>query len=76
MGFQVDGSPMPLDQCPMAKTLREGRAVHGERIIVERPDGTRRQVFPHPEPVRNSHGALVGAVNTLVDVTVEDANFK
>ena len=71
--FHLDGSPMPLDECPMAKTLREGRPVHGERIIVERPDGTRRRVFPHPEPVRNSHGALVGAVNTLVDVTAEEA---
>jgi PAS domain S-box-containing protein len=67
--FKPDGSPMPLDLCPMARTLREGRSIQGEEIIVEREDGTRRRVLPFPEPIRNSLGTVVGAVNTLVDVT-------
>ena len=67
--FKPDGSPMPLDQCPMARTIREGRSIQGEEIVVERRDGTRRRVLPYPEPIRNSSGAIVGAVNTLVDLT-------
>jgi PAS domain-containing protein len=45
-----DGTPLPLDQCPMAVTLREGRGVRGEELIIERPDGSRVHVLPHPEP--------------------------
>src|SRR5687767_2827831 len=46
--FYPDGSPMPLDQCPMAITLREGRGVRDVEIVVERPDGARRNVLPFP----------------------------
>ena len=67
--FTVDGAPLPHDQCPMAVALKEGRSVRGEEIIVERPDGVRRRIRPHPEPLRDESGALVGALNMLVDVT-------
>jgi PAS domain S-box-containing protein len=67
--YRPDGSPLPLDQCPMAVTLHEGRAVRGEEIVIERPDGTRRHVLPHPEPMRNADGGVIGAINMLVDIT-------
>jgi PAS domain S-box-containing protein len=67
--FRPDGTPLPLDQCPMAVALREGRGVRGDEIVVERPDGLRRHVLPHPEPLRDASGAVVGAVNMLLDVT-------
>ena len=66
--YYPNGSSMSIHECPMARTLRENRSIVGEQIIVERPDGTRRKVLPHPEPIRNSLGQLVGAVNTLVDL--------
>ena len=67
--FQPDGSPMPLEDCPMAVALREGRAVRGAEIVVERPDGSRANVQPYPTPMRNSLGELTGAVNMLMDIT-------
>jgi PAS domain S-box-containing protein len=67
--FHLDGSRMPLDECPMAIAIREGRSVPGREIIVERMDGQRRYVLPHPEPLRDSQGRLVGAINMLVDIT-------
>jgi len=67
--YRPDGSPLPLDECPMAVTLREGRAVRGEEIVIERPDGTRRHVLPHPEPMRNADGVVIGAINMLIDIT-------
>ncbi|MEY2408779.1 MAG: hypothetical protein QOF48_1449 [Verrucomicrobiota bacterium] len=67
--FRPDGTPMPLDECPLAVALREGRAVRGEEILIERSDGTRRNVLPYPEPIRDAAGAIVGAVNMLVDLT-------
>lgn len=67
--YQTDGKPLPLDSCPMAIALREGKPVYGEEIIVERPDGVRRNVLPHPEPIFDAGGAIIGAVNMLVDIT-------
>jgi PAS domain S-box-containing protein len=67
--FRPDGSDMPLEECPMAVTLKEGRAVHGEEIIVERSDGTRKNILPHPQPLRDNSGKIVGAVNMLIDIT-------
>jgi PAS domain S-box-containing protein len=67
--FQTDGSPLPLDSCPMAIALKEGRAVYGEEIIVECPDGRRCNVLPHPRPIFNTSGIVAGAFNILVDIT-------
>jgi PAS domain S-box-containing protein len=67
--YRPDGAPLPLDECPMAVTLREGQAVRGEEIIIERPDGTRRHILPHPEPIKNERGEMVGAINMLLDIT-------
>ena len=67
--FYPDGSPMPLDECPMARTLMLNRPVRGEEIWVERPDGRRVWVAPFPTPLRDEVGTLVGAVNVLVDIT-------
>src|SRR5262249_33991874 len=32
--YRPDGSPLPLDQRPVAITLREGRPVHGVEIVI------------------------------------------
>ncbi|HEX6430365.1 MAG TPA: PAS domain S-box protein, partial [Niastella sp.] len=67
--LNADGSPLPLDSCPMAVCLREKRPVHGEEIIVIRPDGSLRDVAPHPQPVYDDQGNMTGAINMLVDIT-------
>ena len=71
--YRTDGTPLPLDECPMARTLREGRPVRGEEIVIERPDGTRSNVLPYPEPLFDADGEIVGAVNMLVDITERKA---
>ena len=60
---------LPPAGCPMAVALSEGRSVRGAQIIVERPDGTRRNVLPFPTPLRDADGNITGAVNMLVDIT-------
>ncbi len=67
--FRPDGSELPTDQCPMAITLKTGKGVRGEEIIIGRPDGTRRNILPYPEPFLDAAGKLAGAVNMLVDIT-------
>ena len=68
--YETDGTtPLPLDSCPMAITLKEGRPVRGVEILVERPDGKRRNVMPYPDPIFDEKGNVVAAVNLLVDIT-------
>jgi PAS domain S-box-containing protein len=67
--YRTDGSTLPLDECPMAIAIREQRPVSGCEIVIERPDGLRRHVLPHPEPIFDADGNLVEAVNMLVDIT-------
>jgi PAS domain S-box-containing protein len=67
--YRPDGSYLPHDQCPMAVTLKEGRAVRGAEAIAERPDGSRVWFTPYPTPLTDPSGKMVGAVNMLVDIT-------
>ena len=67
--YRADGAPMAHDQCPMAIALKEGRAVQGVEAIAERPDGTRIWFEPHPTPLRDSNGRIVGGINMLLDIT-------
>jgi PAS domain S-box-containing protein len=64
-----DGRPMPHAECPMARALKENRAIPGEQAIAERPDGTRVPFMAYPTPLHDASGVLVGAVNMLVDLT-------
>ena len=38
--YDIEGNDLPLDKCPMARAMNEGRVITGEEIIVERPNGT------------------------------------
>jgi len=64
--FTTEGAHLPLDQCPMAVALKEGRAVRGVQAVLERPDGTLIPFMPHPTPLRNTSGALIAGSNVLL----------
>ncbi|HJR22603.1 MAG TPA: PAS domain S-box protein, partial [Dongiaceae bacterium] len=67
--YWLDGTPMPHDECPMALAIKENRAITGMEAIAERPDGSRVRFMPLPKPLHDERGALIGAVNMLVDIT-------
>jgi PAS domain S-box-containing protein len=67
--FRPDGTPLALDECPMATAIKTGQSAGPAEIIIERPDGTRRHALAHPEPVLDVGGQIIGAVNMLVDIT-------
>jgi two-component system, chemotaxis family, CheB/CheR fusion protein len=67
--FRPDGSPLPHEEDPMAMTVKEGKSCRGQQAIAERPDGTRVLFTAFPTPFYDRSGALVGAVNVLVDLT-------
>ena len=67
--FKPDGSLVPLDNCPMAIAVKEGRAIIGEELIIERFDGTRSNVLVYPQPEFSLSGELTGAINMVLDIT-------
>ena len=69
--YWPDGRPMPNEESPMVVALKEGREVRGIEALAERPDGTRVRFRPHPTPLRDPKGRLIGAINLLMDVTDE-----
>ncbi|WP_160712874.1 PAS domain S-box protein [Chitinophaga solisilvae] len=60
---------MPPEASPMAVAIKTSHAVRGAEIIVERPDGSRRNVQPYPDPILDAQGQVTGAVNMLIDIT-------
>lgn len=67
--FQTDGTPLAHEDCPMAICLKSGQGVSNHEIIVERPDGSRKNVLVSPQPLHDGHGHVIGAINTLNDIT-------
>ncbi|HLF74307.1 MAG TPA: PAS domain S-box protein [Anaerolineales bacterium] len=68
--YHPDGRLMPHEECPMARTLA-GQTLepHELEIMIERPDGVRRNVIAHPLLVRNERGEIIEAINCLYDIT-------
>jgi PAS domain S-box-containing protein len=67
--YGLDGSLIGRDETPMAYVLANGEPVHGREATVERPDGSRIVAMVHIDPVKDSNGNLLGAINCFHDVT-------
>lgn len=67
--FRVDGSPLTNEATSGVDLTQPGGMASNEEILVERPDGSRRSVMPHPRVIRNTNGQVVGYVNMLLDIT-------
>jgi len=67
--YRQDGTAVPLEVCPMALVLKGEETVLGEELIIERADGTRRNVAVYPRSVRTPAGEIAGAVNMIFDIT-------
>jgi PAS domain-containing protein len=66
--FLPDGRPLPHEKTPMAEALRIGKPAHDERVIIERPDGSRVRVAVNIDPLYDEDGVLIGAVNCFRDI--------
>jgi PAS domain-containing protein len=65
----TDGAFLPHDECPMAHAIKQGKALRGAYAVAERPDGTKVRFTPFPTPLYDQAGALIGAVNILLDIS-------
>ena len=72
--YTTTGESLDHDKCPMAKAIREERAIRDAIAIAERPDGSRVAFRPYPTPLFDNDGSLKGAVNMLIDVSDEQSH--
>ena len=64
-----NGEVLPHDQCPMAAALRDGSTFREQAVNICRPDGSEISVRVNIDPMKDSTGRIVGAINVFHDVT-------
>lgn len=64
-----DGTPYPLQECPMSAALHDGTIYDVEDEVLWRKDGTSFPVSYTSTPIRNEAGIPVGAVVVFSDIT-------
>ena len=69
--FGLDGDPLPPEQHPVARVLRERAPVHGSVYQVEHADGERAVLRVNAAPMHGEDGAPAGVVASFEDVTEE-----
>jgi two-component sensor histidine kinase len=67
--YTLEGTYLPHDQCPMAQAIYTNNAISNAKIVIERPDGSRRTAMVNIIPRRNAQGRMTGAINCLTDIT-------
>jgi PAS domain S-box-containing protein len=67
--YHLDGRPLPHAGTPMAEVLRTGEPAHGLEVVVERPDGSRRVILVHIDPLLDEEGGVLGAINCFQDIS-------
>jgi PAS domain S-box-containing protein len=67
--YHLDGRPLAHADTPMAQVLRTGQPAHGLEVLIERPDGSRRTVLVHIEPLLDDQGGVLGAINGFQDIS-------
>ena len=66
---RADGSPYPVEECPVHAALRSGEGVRVEEDVFWRKDGTSFPVSFTAFPLREMNGAVSGAVITFADTS-------
>lgn len=65
----ADGSPYPVEDCPIYAAFRDGTVQHVTDEVFWRKDGTSFAVEYISTPIRDERGEVVGAVVTFKDIT-------
>ncbi|WP_424494644.1 PAS domain S-box protein [Salinimicrobium sp. GXAS 041] len=73
--YYPDGTPMPVEESPVAKTLKTGIAQKNISIRIEKSGGGFRTLLVFPQPQFNERHELTGSCNTLVDITEQQQDY-
>ncbi len=66
---RLDGSPLPVEQWPLARAMEEGRDVRDVEILIRRPGREERRVLVGAAPAKDEAENVIGGVAILQDIT-------
>jgi PAS domain S-box-containing protein len=64
-----NGVPVPAQELPIARIMRDGATIIAEEYCVDRPGGSRVPVLASGAPIRDDSGRVVGAIGVFQDVS-------
>jgi len=67
--FNPEGYLIPLEKLPLARAIRFGEYSKDIELIIERPDGSRRNVLVNGAPIRDHGGNITAGIVVLHDIT-------
>ena len=67
--LRPDGTPYPFQEMPISHSLKFGKEVRNEEMIIERTDGTRMTVLVSSAPLFDAEGNVTSAVGCFDDIT-------
>ncbi len=67
-GFHLDGRPYRAEEWPIARSLKRGENVAGERMKFLRKDGTWSHVSCNAAPVRDEDGKIIASVMAVYEI--------
>lgn len=67
--LKPDGSPFPLSERPLPRSLSNGERISSVDIVISRPDGNNVTVLVSSAPVYNPSGRITAAVASIIDIT-------
>jgi PAS domain S-box-containing protein len=71
--YSTNGTPLAVDECPMAATLIKGLNARNQEVLIERPDGSRFVALMNIRTLRDQRGEIQGAINCFQDVSAHHA---
>lgn len=71
--YTTSGTPLAVDECPMASTLYAGLWARNQEVLIERPDGSRFVALMSIRTLRDRRGEIQGAINCFQDVSAHHA---
>jgi len=67
--YRPNGETLPPTASAIAEVLRTGQPLRDREIVFEREDSSRVNVLANANPLLDSNGQLIGAVNCFQDIT-------
>jgi PAS domain S-box-containing protein len=67
--FRTDGTPLSHLDSPIAQVLNGAAPVRNQEVVIERSDRSRIMTLANVDPLIDSTGRIVGAINVFRDVT-------
>jgi PAS domain S-box-containing protein len=67
--LRLDGTPYPLDELPVSRSLQLGQAVRNEEMFIQRADGVRVPLLGSSAPLFDDDGNITQVVVVFEDVT-------